>query len=264
MGKTMGRWYVPISGCVLVWIGLAAAAYGDCELHSPPQRAVLVELFTSEGCNSCPPADRWLSALRTQSAPAEGVVALAFHVDYWNQLGWRDRFSQPAFSERQREIAARQSSRVIYTPQVVVDGQDLRRWSDAGRFAARVSAIRREPAGAAIEGSARLDGKWVRVDGAVRLEERQEAAAVFVALIENGLQTQVGAGENAGRTLRHDRVVRALLGPLRPDAQGAVAIDQALRLEPGWDLSQLDVVVFAQNPMTGRVLQVASGSSCLR
>src|ERR1700675_951558 len=93
---------------VALWGAAAPPAHAaDCSLHSPPHRVAVLELYTSEGCSSCPPADRWLSSLPQRGVTPDNAVLLAFHVDYWNQLGWPDRFSQPGFSQRQRVIAAR-------------------------------------------------------------------------------------------------------------------------------------------------------------
>jgi hypothetical protein len=245
----------------------AAAAFPQvtqaaCTLDSPQQRAALVELYTSEGCNSCPPADRWLSHLRTASA-ARRIVALAFHVDYWNELGWVDRFSQPGFSERQRGIATRERSRVIYTPQVVLDGKDSRNWSNSGSFARSVAELNRKPAGARITATVSLAGADLQLRGAVKLESAAPSAAVWVAVFQNGLITTVAAGENAGRTLQHDFVVRTLVGPLPLQRDASLRLDRTLRIASDWDAAQLGIAVFAQDPRTGEVLQAVSALSCL-
>ena len=112
----------------LAWTPALLAKPADCVAISPSTRTALVELYTSEGCNSCPPADRWLSRQTEREWDARQVVALAFHVDYWDRLGWKDRFAQPAFSARQRALAAQQGSRTVYTPQVLVSGRSLPQW----------------------------------------------------------------------------------------------------------------------------------------
>ena len=246
----------------LLLVGAARSASAACKLKSATDRSALVELYTSEGCNSCPPADRWLSNLHIPEDA--GVIALAFHVDYWNRLGWVDRFSQAAFSDRHRQIALRQRSRAIYTPQIVVDGRNFRSWSDPNAFSAAVAEIRRDQPGAQIRGSAKRDGQFLRLRGEVRLHDRAVPAAAFIAVVENGLITPVRAGENAGRKLSHDYVVRTLVGPLPATPDGTIALNQTLPLDRSWSTDRLGVAVFVQNPASGKVLQAAARYGCLK
>jgi hypothetical protein len=242
------------------WAGDALAA---CPIESPPHRATVLELYTSEGCNSCPPADRWLSRLRGQR-PETKVLPLAFHVDYWNDLGWVDRFSRPAFSARQRNVAARNRSGIIYTPQMVLDGQDWRGWR-TDDLSARLRSINGERPGATIRGDALIDGLSVQVQGTAELADRKQAGVVaaWLALYEQDLVTAVAAGENRGRTLQHDYVVRALIGPLRAGADGAIALNGSIPLSADWKRERLGIVAFAENNVTGRILQAASAAGCL-
>jgi hypothetical protein len=180
---------------VLLLPALAVAAEPACSARSGPTAPLVIELYTSEGCNSCPPADRWLSTLGRRS----DVVALAFHVDYWDRLGWVDRFARPEWTLRQQHAAQFSGSRIVYTPQVLVNGRDHRRWPalpDASATAlVSLELLREGPdymarvlplAGAPRE----LSGYW--------------------AVTEDGHRTQVRSGENAGSALRHDAVVREL------------------------------------------------------
>ncbi len=182
-------------------VGTSAGAAPSCRAQSPPTVTPLFELYTSEGCSSCPPADRWLSALRD----APGVVALAFHVDYWDRLGWQDRFASPAYTQRQAQQRASNGARFSYTPQVVVDGLDRPRWYAASAAAAAGTM--------ANLGSAHVDIELVRNGNAVsaRVNARLGAPArlaAYWAVTENGHRTVVKAGENDGATLAHDFVVR--------------------------------------------------------
>src|SRR5450755_245951 len=113
-----------VSAWLMFLVQADARAAGACSAHSARTATPVVELYTSEGCNSCPPADRWLSRLKADP----DVVALAFHVDYWDRLGWKDRFASAAFTERQATQQASNGARFSYTPQVVVDGQDRKDW----------------------------------------------------------------------------------------------------------------------------------------
>ena len=173
-----------------------AFAAEACAARSTATVAPVVELYTSEGCDSCPPADRWLSKLKADS----GVVALAFHVDYWDRLGWKDRFASAAFTARQAEQQASNGARFSYTPQVVVDGQDRKDWPGiamplGNRPVAPVDVL------LAREG----DRVTATVAAGARSPKR---LAAYRAVTEQGHVTAVKAGENRGVTLQHDYVVR--------------------------------------------------------
>lgn len=184
----------------------AAATATGCSARSTAQSPVVVELYTSEGCSSCPPADRWLSTLKGRS----DVLALNFHVSYWDRLGWPDRFASPAYTQRQYDWARLHASRQVYTPQTVVNGADWRRWPDL-------------PARA---GQAPVTVQLSRQGGQVLAEVSAAPAgtpalSAFWAVLEDDHQTRVRAGENSGHTLLHDHVVR-LLRPVAawPAVQG--------------------------------------------
>ncbi len=175
---------------------LHAQAAELCSAKSPAASVPLIELYTSEGCNSCPPADRWLSSLKGRP----DVVALAYHVDYWDRLGWKDRFASPAFTQRQSEQLRVNGSRFAYTPQVVIDGQDTHDWS------------RTRPA--ADRGMSPVVIELMR-DGANKVSAHVSVVgqtparlAAYWAVTESGHRTVVKAGENDGATLQHDFVVR--------------------------------------------------------
>ena len=187
----------------LAAVALAAFAQtpslaGDtCSARSAATVPPVVELYTSEGCDSCPPADRWLSKLKADP----NVVALAFHVDYWDRLGWKDRFASAAFTARQAEQQASNGARFSYTPQVVVDGQDRKDWPG---IATSLAADR--PA-APVEVLLARDGDRVTATVAATARSPKRLAAYW-AVTEQGHSTAVKAGENRGVTLQHDFVVR--------------------------------------------------------
>jgi hypothetical protein len=172
----------------------AQAAGATCQARSGATAPTVVELYTSEGCSSCPPADRWLSQLKARP----DLLPLAFHVTYWDSLGWPDRYALPEATARQRELANLAGSSQVYTPQVRVDGRDWRSWPQlpAPSSAVPLLALNLQREGetvtasipAAANSAARYSGYW--------------------AVVEDGHITQVRAGENAGETLRHDHVVR--------------------------------------------------------
>jgi hypothetical protein len=236
-----------------------------CSLSSPAHRVALLELYTSEGCSSCPPADHWLSSLVASGFGSDKLVPLALHVDYWNDLGWTDRFSKAGFSQRQREAVQRSRSGVIYTPQVVLDGMDLAGWGNAGRFASNVANVNKSRAAADIRLTTTLTGTTLQLDGEVRVQEssRRDAVGAWVAVFENRLVTRVAAGENGGRTLEHDYVVRTLLGPIAISRDGITKLNLQLPLDATWNRAKLGVAVFAQDSVTGAVLQASSASNCI-
>jgi len=243
-----------ISLLLAPWSGALAQA---CSKHSPPHTVALLELYTSEGCSSCPPADRFLGALHDAGLDAGQVVPLALHVDYWDYIGWKDRFSRSDFGERQRWLADQASTRTIYTPEFFVAGHELRDWR--GDIAATVKRINRRPAQASIDISL---GK--RRDGKLPVEVRARApqgGQLFVALYQNGLSSDIGAGENRGVRLRHDYVVREWIGPNVLKDDGDTMLSRALVLPADAAPKDLGVAAFVQTAH-GEVLQALALPLC--
>jgi len=242
-----------------------AGAAGGCALTSAAHRVTVLELYTSEGCNSCPPADRWLSTIAARGFDPDKVVPLAFHVDYWNQLGWNDRFSDARFSDRQRAIAERQRSAVIYTPQFVIDGRDWRPAQRDESLATTLATIHGQPARAQIRAQVARETDALVVLGEVSVPNAADrsSADAWIALFENGLSTDVRAGENGGKKLHHDYVVRELVGPLRIAFTGTLALERRLRLRPDFKPEQTGVAIFLQRRDNGEILQaIALPSAC--
>lgn len=231
---------------------LAARAATQCEATSPPYRVALVELFTSEGCSSCPPADRWLQRLGDGGARFDRVVPLSLHVGYWDAIGWKDPFAQQRFTDRQREYARLRGSRSVYTPQVVLSGADFRGWS-GGAFASAVDALGRRTASADIALSAAAVGDKVRVDARTATPAGTE---LHLAVFEMGLTSRVTRGENSGETLSHDYVVRQWLGPLVPGEAGTSAT-HTIALDAAQAGRRLGVAAFVQ-ATGGEVLQATA------
>jgi hypothetical protein len=236
-----------------------------CFARSGEQRIALLELYTSQGCDSCPPADRWVRELPAGGLGPERVVTLAFHVDYWNYLGWKDLYARPEYSARQQAASHRNRARVVYTPQLLLDGKDYRRPALRQDFAGRVEALNRSTARARIDlrisgepaGDLSVEGKVI-VAGAVD----RKTAHPYLALYENNLSSQITAGENRGKRLWHDNVVRELAGPFAIDAGGMAAIHHRFRLGPDWKRTDLRVAAFVQDERSGEVLQALSAGYC--
>jgi hypothetical protein len=171
--------------------------------ESGETQSTLIELFTSEGCSSCPPAEKWLSALKSNQDLWKKIVPVAFHVDYWDHLGWRDRFAKPEFTSRQQRYAAAWGGDSVYTPGFVVNGKEWRSW-----FGGNVI-----PASSTKVGVLRLSlGDGGKLSARYIPEAKQaRRLALNVALLGNNLESDVKRGENSGRKLRHDFVVLDLI-----------------------------------------------------
>ncbi|MEM7151582.1 MAG: DUF1223 domain-containing protein [Myxococcota bacterium] len=220
---------------------------------------VLVELFTSQGCSSCPPAD---SLLRQVVEGGEGppVVALAYHVDYWNNLGWPDPFSQPRWTKRQYDYAEAFGSSRVYTPQLLFDGRDRSVGTSRSRTDAALRHAAAEPEVLQLTLDTERSGRSVRVDvspewldGAAPIASR-----VMVALTDSGHRTKVPRGENAGRVLAGNYVVRDLARActLGADEDGS-RCRATLSARKVDDLETMQIVAFAQTSESWRVLAVA-------
>jgi len=222
---------------------------GSCEVSSAPTRTPLVELYTSEGCSSCPPADRWLSRLTA----SPDIVALAFHVDYWDYIGWKDRFADPRNTARQREWARAAHAKTIYTPQILVNGKDAFLWRTKDPLA---GLDPRPPAQARIHLSATRSDTGTQV-AAKAGSEAAGHLRLIVARYENGHVSQVLEGENHGASLHHDFVVREWeTRPLTP----GTPVDTTLGFLPGERPG--GIAAFVENADNGEVLQAVHLPDC--
>jgi hypothetical protein len=244
--------------------GAAGAAEPTCSAYTGPHTTALVELYTSEGCDTCPPADRWLSSLFSQGFRPDQVVPLSLHVDYWDYIGWKDPYAKGEFSARQRKLASMKRPVIIYTPQVVLQGQDFRRWG-SDEFGEEVTRINSRAARARIALAIRaIEPGAIRTDLSAMLFDPAErrSAAVYLAAYENRLAHDVSAGENKGRRLEHDFVVREWIGPIAFGDSLKVEQTRALPLLPGVDARNLGVAAFVQNRGTSEVLQALMLPAC--
>lgn len=240
---------------------VASARDGGTDAGAPV--VVMAELFTSEGCSSCPPADDVLTKLiSTQPIPGVVVVGLSEHVDYWDRLGWRDPFSSASLTSRQSQYEARVfRTGTIYTPQMVIDGRLEGIGSDFGAIRKAVIEAAKTPK-ATLAVSARREGDGVSVDLHVDVAANvvtREPADVIVAITEDRLVTEVRRGENRGRTLRHTAVVRSLVtvGEL---AVGDRTLTKSVPTALGrdWNAENLRVVAFVQERRSRRIVGVGA------
>ncbi len=255
-----------MAGLLVGPLAMAAPSGATCQAaaKSGAQLVSVAELYTSEGCDSCPPADRWFSNFRTPAKSGAIIVPLAFHVDYWDYIGWKDRFANAQYANRQRTVAALQGSRSVYTPQVMVDGRDNRSWQSAARFEASMRELANRAPRATISANASESAGALDVlaEVAVPSEVDRRDAQVYIAITENNLVSRVTAGENRGATLKHDYVVRELLGPFALTDSGSPRIQQRIRVGADWKREDLAVAVFAQHARDGSVLQAIRFPIC--
>jgi len=272
MGQNMDTsnftsWRLPLGFAVVVGVlalvGFSSLGKGH---NSPPAvptsgapQPVVVELFTSEGCSSCPPADALLKELsEKQSLEGIQVVALEEHVDYWNHLGWADPFSASEFSQRQSGYADHFGRDGVYTPQMVVDGQS--EFVGSRGLTAR-EEIRKAAAAAKLEIALKTLPEKSAVEVAIRNPTGvpvKNGAELWVAVTEKNLQSNVKAGENSGETLKHAPVVRSLqkVQTLRDPAGYEGQVE--LRLKPDWKKDDLAAVVFLCEPGSRKIVGAAT------
>jgi len=228
-------------------LAIVSVCHADFAIESPARSVPLIELFTSEGCSSCPPAEAWLSDLRASDGLWSRFVPIAFHVTYWDSLGWRDRFAQSAFDSLQTAVA-RRAGTSVYTPGVFVAGREWRSWRrDRNAF---------EQLPSAIVGPLKAKVRDTSVDVAFVSSVRIEAPTINLALLTSDQSTEVLHGENAGKTLHHDFVVRALKVTR---LQGVNATWQTTITLPAADLASSRAVALWVADADGLPVQAAGG-----
>ena len=234
----------------------SASAATACTVTSGATVPVVVELYTSEGCDSCPPADRWLSKTITERSKDAAFIPLAYHVDYWDYIGWKDPFAQPAFTQRQSALAASGRATGVYTPQIFVNGKDDRSWTGG---AARLAAAGRASVKFSVAANWKSEGTALTLGVSGKLAELIPGVRLRYAVTENGLISAVKAGENRGVTLHHDAVVRAT-GALPMDASGAFSLNVPVPRTVRQASSQLHVIAedTRGNPLAAATISCAS------
>ncbi len=227
---------------MLIIVCLLPAQIAALEISSTAERTMVVELYTSEGCSSCPPADEWLSSLKSDPRLFKTLLPLAFHVDYWDQLGWPDPYAKPAYSERQRELVRQGLISQVYTPGLVVNSREWRGWFNG-------QSLPEEPLSEPGILRAQLSQKQLSI-----FFDSDETLTAHIAVLGMGLKSEVQAGENRGRSLVHDFVVldkRALEG----QGHWQVVLDQ----RPETKQQKMALAVWLTKPGSLSVIQAAGG-----
>jgi hypothetical protein len=246
----------------------AVAVQAAAQATSQPDRTpVLVELFTSEGCSTCPPADALLTQLESsQPIPGAEIIGLEEHVDYWNHDGWIDSYSSPDWTLRQQDYVARFKGNSPYTPQMIVDGQSQFVGNNSRDAQAAIAEAAHRPkiqisitAGAAANTKNDAQRIEIRV-GNMSATATQEPADLWLAVTESNLETSVKAGENAGKDLRHAAVLRSLhkIAAVPAKSSSPFITTQQVKLKSTWKKQNLHIVVFVQERKSLHILGAAS------
>ena len=236
----------------LINLAIQPAIAAECSAKSGLVTVPLLELYTSEGCSSCPPADKWLGGLKPDTSK---FTPLAFHVDYWDYIGWKDKFSKSEYSDRQRKTAAFGGAGFVYTPQFVMNGRDFKGWDNS-----RLNEVVEKSQNIASRANLTLN-TVTEANGEITLKASAQATKpsdaknsdVFIALYENKLVSKVNAGENSGRELKHDYVVREFFGAYQISNQNEFS--KNFTLNSAWKNKDGGAVIFVQNSQTGEILQ---------
>jgi len=244
-----------LSGCSAQAVeSQKAKSEKETKIDNQSKNFVLVELFTSEGCSSCPPADKNLAFIEKEQPYMQAeVVTLAFHVDYWDYIGWQDVFASPLFTKRQEIYSQKLKLDSTYTPQMIVDGKTQFVGSDAGKAAnAIVLAAKDEKANVEILPE---NNKFK-----IRISDipKHENATVYLAISENNLASSVKNGENSGRKLEHSSVVRELkaIGNIAPE-QSSFENEAVVEINKDWKKEDVKFVVFVQENESRKIIGVS-------
>jgi hypothetical protein len=228
---------------------LPAHAAEPIVVNSSDRQTAVVELYTSEGCSSCPPADRWLSKLVTAADENLDVLALAFHVDYWDYLGWKDRFSSAEYTSRQRELGANNQQRTIYTPEFFVNGEEAR---GAGKILDKIQKVNQQQPALELQLSIARDAN--ELVASLQSPSRRDTLGQIhhrYLVYENNLSTEVKRGENSGKMLHHQQVVRYMSRTQSLQDQNQYRI----RIDPDWQPDNIGVAVLVTTPGDRHYLQ---------
>lgn len=247
----MKRLIVLVAAALVSNLALAASPL-SCQVQSGKFVTPVVELYTSEGCSSCPPADAWMS----QQTDRTDINAnyLAFHVDYWDDIGWPDRFANHAYTQRQYSRVQKKGSSQVYTPQVMIGEQTGVSWSWPDRSMSTIKQANSDLALASISLQANGAGAEWKAKVALSSLKSLPNTQWYLAVYQDGLSSQIRAGENKGKLLKHDRVVRQWLGPYRLNGSNTNK-DFTIALSSASVTAQTGLLAVLENSSNGKVIQ---------
>ncbi|MBI3523040.1 MAG: DUF1223 domain-containing protein [Betaproteobacteria bacterium] len=233
-----------------------------CAAQSGPMTTALVELYTSEGCSSCPPADQQLSQFPSSRFPADKAVPIALHVPYWDYIGWKDPYAKSVFAERQSWLVQANRHRTVYTPHYFVSGAEVGDWRN--QLPNVIQRINAQPSRADLRLQVnRASGGPLSIDASAASALKNDALALYIAVTESRLVSPVSRGENSGATLHHDHVVREWIGPIALVA-GKASAHRDVALQAGWVDTEIGVVGLVQNTTNGEVIQAVAIDRCFK
>jgi hypothetical protein len=232
-------------------LNAAALHADDLVFKSKSSQATLVELYSSEGCSSCPPAEAWVTNLKNSPALWNDLFPVAFHVDYWDGLGWPDRFAKPAYTERQRNYAAQLGQDSVYTPEFVVSGHEWRGWFNGDRSPSAELATRGELTLTVNDGGKKASAVYTPFSPA-----HAATCTINVALLGVNVMSDVKSGENGGRQLQHDFVVLDFAS--KPMSQGPTWQSGPIDLKPSTDDPPGAIVAWVSDA-AGSIVQITGG-----
>lgn len=242
---------------ILLYCSSASLQAQQWQVESQDNQVAVLEMFTSEGCGKCPPAEHFVNRLpETHQIDREQLIVLGFHIDYLNERkGWIDRFAKPAYSERQRQLARLNLEDIVYTPELIVSGEVVHNWRQ--HLVEVVEFINDFDSKADLNLKARLQKHILDLDlgVAVRGDANRQHSKVYLAITEDNVKSVALAGDNAGRYFNHQNLVRAWLGPLDLNASGESQLHKQVTLDESWDTDKLELVALVQNMRDGLVLQ---------
>ena len=264
--RKISRVHLRLSFALLVaWSALTAESNAQTSVEQATRKPVVIELFTSEGCSSCPPADVLLQELEAQQPIAGAqIIAIEEHVDYWNHDGWIDPYSSAEWTKRQQTYASL-LKQDVYTPEIVVDGRSQFLGSDAQRAEAEIekasNAVKTEVSISTAQPDAQSSQRFNVMVGKLAGSKIDDSAEVWIAVTEDGLHSSVSLGENAGHVLHHTATLRSLHKIGVADARAARASftgEPVVKLNSHWDLKNVHVTVFVQEKKSREILGAAS------
>lgn len=234
---------------LVLLLPLAAHGGDPITVASGERQTAVVELYTSEGCSSCPPADRWLSRLVKLPKDEADVLALAFHVDYWNYLGWEDRFSNKRYTSRQRQLGANNQQRTIYTPEFFVNGMEAR---GSRTILEKIRQANRREAPLDLRLTVARDRTSLLLDlHSPAASDAGKSLHCRYLVYENDLATDVERGENSGERLEHEAVVRYMSDAQILSENNRYRID----IDPDWNARNIGVAIVVTTPGSREYLQ---------
>lgn len=246
-----------VTGWTLILLITPLTVLADSwQAESGDKQAAVMELFVSEGCGKCPPAERWVETLPEQGFDRHQLIVLSFHIDYLNQQkGWVDRFAKPRYTERQKQMAQLNLYQTVFTPEFFIGGEVVHNWRQHGLEVIEFINQFDPEADMTLRAEKQAGQLAIHTRVSVTGKENQQFAKLYLAITEDNIISEIHGGDNIGAVFNHQNLVRRWLGPFELDASGESELSTQVMLEDEWKLDDLSVVAVVQNLNDGFVLQ---------